>query len=179
MWTVRGGLWHNFGMTFTYLRNHRLQRHGAPKAWGTPVSHAWPVIFRNISGGRWDGRYSGVYERGGGLSRESCIARFCCVFPWETPEKVICLKAHVILGLWCGPFPPARESGQPKSPRIPRRPRQNASSPQELSIGASHVRDTPGRSRDTFGARANFSAFFTSRGCPRLLRTPGPGRRES
>ena len=67
-----------------------------------------------------------------------------------------------------GPFPPARESGQPKSPRIPRRSRQNVSFLQELSIGAPHSQDTPGRSRVTFDARANFGAFFTSRGYPQL-----------
>jgi len=44
--------------------------------------------------------------------------------------------------------------GEPKSPRNPRDPGQNASSHQELSICASHTRDTPSRSREPFHTHA-------------------------
>ena len=35
---------------------------------------------------------------------------------WKTTEKVICVKRHVILGLWWAPAPPQENRGNPKVP---------------------------------------------------------------
>ena len=98
-----------------------------------------------------------------------CIVLFFCGFPRETPEKAICHNWPVIWGSG-GPFPPpgGGESGEHKSPRNPRGHYQNAYSPQELSIGAPHTRDTLGRSQETFHGHAPRGAFFTSQGYPQL-----------
>ena len=70
----------------------------------------------NISGGRRGGRYSGVYDEGRGAPENLVYSAVLLTFPWKTPEKEAGNNPHVILGLWCGPFPPQENRGNPKVP---------------------------------------------------------------